>query len=96
MASHLVVCIALLMVFYWNIGDYLNNPASIKFMGRVIRFVPLYLVWILSFWMFLYLLPGLCDPEVSSTKRMPFMTFNYMIMAVLTIAFFNVIDIESL
>lgn len=79
----------MLSLFYVILADSLNIT-KISTTSRFIRFIPLYVVVISTFSIFLYLLPGLCDPEINQTKRLPFLMLNYFILAILGILYFSI------
>ncbi len=65
-------------------------------MGRFLRFLPLYIVLLTTFGIFLYLLPGMSDPEISTTKRIPFLILNYFIVLIISLGSLNLNGLEIL
>lgn len=92
--SHLATCTVLLSVFLICLANYLNYYPIIDFYGRLLRFSPLYIVIFSTFAIFLYLLPGLSDPEINTTKRLPFLGLNYFIFFILWLNYICLNGIE--
>ncbi|CDW73653.1 UNKNOWN [Stylonychia lemnae] len=86
---HLIMTVVMLSIFYLLLADCLNFT-HISVIGRLIRFIPVYIVALSTFSIFMYLLPGLCDPEINRTKRLPFLMMNYFVVSILTIVYFNI------
>ena len=84
-----------LCFFFIGLADCLNH-SYLSLISRTIRFTPIYASLVSSFSIFLYLLPGLCDPELNDTKRLPFVTLHHFIFALLIVMFFNFNGLELL
>ena len=94
LTTHLVICTVLLGVFLSALANYLTYYSMIEIDGRLTRFSPLYVVIFSTFGIFLYLLPGLSDPEINTSKRVPFLAFNYFLFSILWLNFFSFNGIE--
>ena len=93
--THLLSSIICLAIFVFQLCTYLDDYylASLRLF---LVFLPLYLVLISTFGIFLYLLPGMCDPEINPSTRVPFLILNYMIIALLSILWLNLNGISVL
>ena len=94
LTTHLVTCAVLLSVFLLALANYLTYYSMIEINGRLFRFSPLYGVILSTFGIFLYMLPGLSDPEINTSKRVPFLAFNYFVFTILWLNFFSFNGIE--
>ena len=64
--------------FFLLCGNYLDTPITQR--GRfVFVMIPLYIVLAILLGTFLYLLPGICDPENGTDKRLPFLVLLHFI-----------------
>lgn len=57
-----------------------------------IKMLPLYGVILIVSSVFIYLLPGFCDPENNTEKRIPFLILSYLLM---TLAFMVLLNINE-
>jgi hypothetical protein len=80
--SYLALTIALLEIFIYFFALHMNIPSSERTLGSslFLTLIPVYAVIILSFGVFLYLLPGMCDPENETERRVPFLIVSYFIV----------------
>lgn len=60
-------------------GMYVDQPPKDRNM-LFIKMLPLYGVLLIVASVFIYLLPGLCDPENHTEKRIPFLMLSYLLM----------------
>ena len=82
MCFHLVASLIMLSAFFFMLSGYLDTPLS-KRHQLYLRFLPLFTVLFASFGIFLYLLPGMCDPETNTDKRIPLLILAYFIITFL-------------
>lgn len=87
--SHLLISVLLLFIFIYEFSFYLERHEESR-LKLFLALLPLYIVFLSVFGLFLYLLPGMCDPELNNSRKMPFLILLYFIICLLGIVFVNV------
>lgn len=87
----LFFCFILFLAGIAFVGMYLDLPPSERDM-LFIKMLPLYGVILIISSVFIYLLPGFCDPENNTEKRIPFLILSYLLM---TLAFMVLLNINE-
>ena len=70
---------------------YLDTPVNQRNL-LFVKMLPFYGVLLIVSSIFIYLLPGLCDPENHTEKRVPFLILSYLLML---LAFMVIININE-
>ena len=76
----LIVEALLLIVFVTLLATYLDHPEKYKGYLSLI-FIPLLVILLSTFALYLYLLPGMLDPETNMDRRHPFLAMIYYLTA---------------
>ena len=74
------------IVFVALYMDMLKKDRSLLFL----RMLPFYGVLLIISSVFIYLLPGLCDPENETERRIPFLILSYLLMILAFMVLLNV------
>jgi hypothetical protein len=88
LTAHLIFAIFCLFLAIHGLTTYLDLKYQ-SLLSLFLRLMPLYLILVSSFCIFLYILPGMLDPEIQADRRVPFTIFLYFITAFVTVAFVN-------
>lgn len=82
LVSYLSMVTALLEIFIYFFALHMNQSLLERDHSTTLFLIllPIYAVIILSFGIFLYLLPGMCDPENDTERRVPFLIVSYFIV----------------
>lgn len=80
---HLICTVACLYLFQFNFASYQPLTDNLTLL-----LIPLYLILISYLAIFLYFLPGLCDPE-NEDFCMAYLSLNYLMAAFITLLFIN-------
>ena len=83
--AHAILSLVMLIVAIQGLASYLDSPMKERH-HLFLRLSPLLVVLLSFFGIFLYLLPGLCDPESQTDRRIPFQAFLYFLSSFMTIS----------
>lgn len=89
LAFHLLFCMLCLYLTFYFIGRIMNHQVTSQ-LSIFFHLIPLYMVLILTFGIYLYLLPGMCDLEFNITRKVPFLTLLYFIMITCSLIYFSI------
>lgn len=86
---HLIFSTLCLYLTIFDMGRILNHQVTTS-LQCFLHLIPLYIVLLTSFGIFLYLLPGMCDPEIHSSRKLPFLVLFYFVMITNCLIYFTV------